>query len=648
VTVSLPATETAADALELLRLLAAEAPETAYTRWLAGHTEANGRQLSPEVVEAYELARSVRDTGERRRRREHELAALYATAGDLSSLRDTDKVLGAIVRRARELLTSDVAYLTLIDGASGDTTMRVSEGMATGALLEMRLASGTGVSGLVAKTAEPFWTPDYLADRRIIHVIDDLVAEEGLSGIVGVPLLLADEVIGVLFAADRVARVFAPEEVALLSSLGDHAAIAINNARLFEQAKSTLEELTRAHAAAKAHTELIERSTAVHERLADLVLRGADMSGVVAALAEVLGADVLVVGPDDAELAGSPGAAATLSPTLPGSGWRAGRDDAFRLGRTVRVAADDGPACWVTPILAGADRIAVLLSARAADFDDAELRSLERAAQVTALLLLTHRSVAATEQRVRGELLDDLLSSYPTDEAQLQRRAQLLGVDLDAPHVVVSARPASPTARTSSLSAAVVLSRELGGVAGEHDGSIVCLLPAQGEVATAERAAERVSARLSAGSGSCLAVGAAGPAGGVGDLVRAHRDAARCERILLALDRTGATATPRQLGIYGLLFSGASREQVEEFLDDQLGPLLTYDRQHGTQLVPTLRAWFASGGSLARAAQELFLHVNTLRQRLARIGELLGEDWRGERALELHVAVSIHDIIARI
>lgn len=65
---------------------------------------------------------------ESRRRREAELSALYDTASDLAALTDLDELLTAIVRRARALLQSDVAYLSLNDDERGDTYMRVTDG----------------------------------------------------------------------------------------------------------------------------------------------------------------------------------------------------------------------------------------------------------------------------------------------------------------------------------------------------------------------------------------------------------------------------------------------------------------------------------------------------------------------------------------
>jgi DNA-binding PucR family transcriptional regulator len=67
-----------------------------------------------------------------------------------------------------------------------------------------------------------------------------------------------------------------------------------------------------------------------------------------------------------------------------------------------------------------------------------------------------------------------------------------------------------------------------------------------------------------------------------------------------------------------------------------------WDARRGTGLVATLEAWFASGGHLKGTAAALHLHPNTVTQRLERIGELLGADWRDPgRALDLQLALRL-------
>jgi signal transduction protein with GAF and PtsI domain len=129
------------------------------------------------------LALEVREAFAARRRRESELSALFDTAGDLAALRGVDSVLTAIVRRARQLLGTDVSYLTLNDDARGDTYMRVTDGSVSARFQALRLPMGAGLGGLVAQTAAPYATASYFADARFRHTdeINDGVATRAWS-----------------------------------------------------------------------------------------------------------------------------------------------------------------------------------------------------------------------------------------------------------------------------------------------------------------------------------------------------------------------------------------------------------------------------------------------------------------------------------
>ncbi len=195
----------------LLRLLADETPLEDFHAVLADPslTAVDGAQrLRVAVGDALQVL-SLLAT---RRRREQELSALYETAGDLSSLRDLEAVLQAIVRRARQLLDTDAAYLMLHDEQRQLTTMRVTDGIRTGAFKRAQLQLGAGLGGLVAATCEPYATADDSVDVRLSDRIDDIVGGEGLVAILGVPLRRRTSVIGVLFAANRRQRPFSPDE----------------------------------------------------------------------------------------------------------------------------------------------------------------------------------------------------------------------------------------------------------------------------------------------------------------------------------------------------------------------------------------------------------------------------------------------------
>ena len=97
--------------------------------------------------------------------------------------------------------------------------------------------------------------------------------------------------------------------------------------------------------------------------------------------------------------------------------------------------------------------------------------------------------------------------------------------------------------------------------------------------------------------------------------------------------------------MYGLLLSEADREFVGRFIDGHLGPIREVDSVRGTALLDTLQAWFATEGSPSATAERLFVHVNTVYQRLERLDSVLGPGWRrGDRALELRLALRLAEL----
>ncbi|MEV7569651.1 helix-turn-helix domain-containing protein [Streptomyces tanashiensis] len=620
-----------------LELLARGAATEAYDRpVLLARASGAGPEALADLEEAKQLALRVRAELEGRRRREAELSALFATAHDLAGLRDLDAVLRAIVQRARSLLGTEVAYLSLNDPTAGDTYMRVTEGSVSARFQQVRLGMGEGLGGLVAQTARPYVTDDYFEDPRFqhTHAIDAAVRDEGLVAILGVPLSLGSQVIGVLFAADRRARVFEREQVALLGSFAAHAAVAIDTANLLAETRSALAELERANDIIREHSGVIERASEVHDRLSELVLHGGGVHDVARAVSEVLGGTV------------------AFTEEGAGSARRAG-------GHAVREGDD-----WVAAVSAGGETLGALVLHGQPDLDPVDQRTLERAALVTSLLLLARRSAGEAEQRVRGELLDDLLDAPDRDRRLLRERAARLRTDSQAPHVVLAARidraaggaADSDAGRRESAdrqrlwSAASHLAATRHGLASARDGGTVLLLPLGPGESAADLA--RQTARTLGGTlREPVTVGASAPVRTFLDrpdqVAVAYEEARRCLDALVLLHRSGQGAAAEDLGFLGLLL--ADGRDIDGFVGRTIGQVVDYDRRRGTELVRTLDAYFAGGMSPARTKDALHVHVNTVAQRLERVGRLLGLDWQSPaRALEIQLALRLHAMSAAV
>ena len=95
---------------------------------------------------------------------------------------------------------------------------------------------------------------------------------------------------------------------------------------------------------------------------------------------------------------------------------------------------------WTAAVTVGSELLGGLVLHREDELTEADQRILERAALVTALLLLIRRTASEAENRVRGELLEELLTPTLRDPEGLRERARRLGADLDTPSAVVVAR----------------------------------------------------------------------------------------------------------------------------------------------------------------------------------------------------------------
>ena len=174
-------------------------------------------------------------------RKEQETEALYRVSTEISSLLDVNRVLNSVVEKARELLSSEAAILCLRDQATPQLSARAGSGNFA------RFVVGKPSSGacMAFVEAEPgqsavLSTNDCPLDCAILR-------EAGFDAHLAVPLHRGEAIIGALCVGGGEPHPFAQEHERLLSGLASQAAIAIENARLYEQTQqlAVLEERDR-------------------------------------------------------------------------------------------------------------------------------------------------------------------------------------------------------------------------------------------------------------------------------------------------------------------------------------------------------------------------------------------------------------------
>jgi GAF domain-containing protein/sugar diacid utilization regulator len=600
------------------------------------------------------------DALEAAQRNEAQLTALYETASEISSKLELETVLSAIVERARTLAGAPTAYLMLVDEGADEISMRVTSGITSRTFTGIRLHLGAGLGGMVAQEEQPFYTSDYLNDARFTHqaIVDDEVRREGIKSILGVPLKAFETFVGVLYVADRTLRAFTQAEIDVLMSLAHHAALAIENARLYERATRALAELEQANLVIQEHVNELERAGQVHRQLSEILLAGEGLSGAVKLMSELVAEPVVVLDEHARPLAaaGSPADPFGQQLATRGLDEPALNDGDVRaaLAGLGELAPSELPARppvrkrarLVDPIVAGAELLgSVWVEIRPEAAEEARYL-IEQAVRVVGLELLKERSILEAERRMRHELLDGLLTARASNDSMVTRRAAALGVDLGVsyrlvvtsvlPPVGSGRSPVGAVERAKERLVSMLRTQSWCVFAGESAGRVVALVGLD-----ASGLDDGLRRLLAEASGSHVEVRAvvsspcAVPADFRAEFVAADRVLhvlpARMAEIVVELDH---------VRFLPLLFREGGEDELRRFSRSRLSPLLGLREQQRRALLKTLSTYFETGASPARTAASLHVHVNTVYYRLERLRALLGPDFASPlRALDLQIAL---------
>jgi signal transduction histidine kinase/DNA-binding response OmpR family regulator len=176
------------------------------------------------------------------RRKISETRTLYEIGQEISAQVARQPTLHLIVERARELLGADACMLSLRQGNGDAFAIQAHSGTVADSLLRAHFRAGEGVAGRVLVSAEPVLVRDYLQEYGDSPYLGG-VQESGIRSLVAVPFKAHGAISGILAVTSQEAARFGEEDRQLLSGLADQAAIAIENARLFEQVRQHAEEL---------------------------------------------------------------------------------------------------------------------------------------------------------------------------------------------------------------------------------------------------------------------------------------------------------------------------------------------------------------------------------------------------------------------
>ncbi|MGH9264759.1 MAG: helix-turn-helix domain-containing protein [Acidimicrobiales bacterium] len=374
----------------------------------------------------------------------------------------------------------------------------------------------------------------------------------------------------------------------------------------------------------EAHRQRVERVLDIHQRFARIVLAGGGAQEIAEALHDFLRCPVAVLDSDGRPTVAVP------------SGGAPDVDDLSSHGVRQPIRAGDQVYGEIVAMTGG----------RRLD-EDGQV-AIERAALGIALRLAQAGAVAAAQERFEAISLEELIGGHAGSAADIAERAITFGWDLTRPRAVLLASVDPPHQQSITPGTLNLVAAAARATLGRHaivwarSATIAALLaPQTADSAERRRIAEDLRQELDQRVRSVtVSIGVGRRVDTPAELPRSFLEATRAVDVGRWAKGRHVTEVFDELGLERLLATTPA-EDLADFVQRAIGPLVRADRTQQGGLVDTLAVWLETR-NMAEAARRMHVHYNTMKNRLDRIEATLGPVLTDPvRSLECEVAIYI-------
>lgn len=578
----------------------------------------------------------------------HVVEAFREVAERISETIEIDELLHLIARRTCDLIGTSRCSVYLKDSESGLFRGQVAE---TGSNVDSaikRLTAGIEADGFtreILAKREPVLISNAQSDPRPVRSV---MQNWGVKSMLGVPMVLKGVVIGILFLDNAdVSFDFTHEDQQLAAAFANLAAVAVSQAQLTSELRSSLNTVARQNG-------VLRRAGILEDRLTNLVLDGADLTEIAAVVTELTKKSCVIYDASYRVLASASGqdedlpAATVLDRSLR---THPAVEEAL-AGLKEKQPGVIGPLPraglhhrnMIAPVLVRDDEWGFLVLAEGAQrFGALDLMISRRAATIIAVEMSAEMRVAESQLHSRASLVRDLIRGTDNSES-LVHRANFHGLRVAEPHVLcLFRRKDIESARAPSARHLVELIESRRGtdtptfVTNVREGVIAVLELDSGPLRDTLQQAKDACAAIAdelAPDGDLIAT-ISSPIRTVEGYPGAYTEVIQVADCLLDVGQvssrnTVATVSAGDLGAGRIFLSSTNRADSEKFVDDTLGEVLRQGHATARDHLVTLCAYFDASQRFRGAADVLDVHENTIRYRIGRIEELTGLDLAGD------------------
>ena len=557
---------------------------------------------------------------------------------------------------------------------------------------KIELALGEGINGWVAMTLQPVFLKDNAMNDPRFRYYPEL-EDDKFQSVMSIPIIAKDRhLIGVITLHPVAPHEFTEHDQSFVSNTAALVAGAIENAQLYENTQKKLNVLT---------TLSVLSQTISSGLYLDEMLRS--LATLTVQIMEADQCVILMMDQARGRLTVRASAPALneralnfQSVDIDRATWEKLRDSNGRgpssdisvitLERLNPLKDTHHKTLYSVPLVAGTENLGMLnlYSARARRYTSEDTTLLGTIANQIALAIKNSQLVDMLAQKnlVKG-FFDDLMYGTYDSEETLRQRANFIGCDLSKTHTVamieimhlddengeekerapgLAARPPSqadaPSLQTEEERLALhkritgqvrrrISDSYPGSVLNERENVLTCIVclskdPTGSRLKTSLRDLAR---QLRSEHGVRLSAGIGNQCQHISDFRRGFAEAAEALQMGQSLNQDGGVTHFNDLGVYRYLYKIARMDDLRDMYQDQVARIATYDRRKGTDLLDTLETYLECAGNLTKTSNRLFVHRNTLIQRLERLQSLCEIDLQ-ERSnwLTLQVAIKVYKL----
>ncbi|MEH7345711.1 helix-turn-helix domain-containing protein [Bacillus sp. JJ1532] len=585
--------------------------------------------------------------------KEIELTSMIESTLSITASLKLDEVLDKIVNQALSVIpAADAGYVQLANDRTKDLTVKSAIGF-NNKLQAIRVKFGESITGRVYRDGNPviYYSKSEIYEgmetlsKRNFTNIQNASDHSKLRSLISVPLKLDNEPIGVMTVHQYEAEgKLTEDDLRLLEGFGAQAAIAIQNARLYQEKNAQLEEITELTKRLEEKNRLLLRRAEIHENLTRLSLQNKSVEYIIRELNRMMGSEVFFFDNLDSELFPKK----TIHyPYL-------SNDEFAEILRSktkpfyIDINDEKEMKYYVYPILTDRVSLGCFIIPFLKPISSQDKMTIEQASSVLALELTKQKTQAEVYYKKTKEVFNDLLNNK--DSVVLEEIGEALGLNTNSYFSVLLLEIVSYT-DLQILEAVIhrLISRikrripEKGTLIYGFHNKVTILFSTNHPSELDELASMFDSLLLKWGNQENIPLyaGLSSSYKGMHAISKCYDEAKKSLAFLITRHKTGVM-NYKKMGINRLFLAQPSPE-IEQFANDILAPLRS-ERAQSNDLEKTLFTYIRLNKSIIETSERLHVHKNTLYHRIKKIEELLQLDFNDpDDYLQILLACHLHE-----